>query len=199
MLSKLIAHVEQRQQWVRGESILREQLAMPANREQTKWLTQQLYQLYHEAIKQNGEVSLGRGQTLYRGAGAEYRQGVGYARSADRRRSGEPAVRHTTARRKLGYAGVTDDVRRFIAEQVPKVIKHQPAIARLRRFPGRRGVARRSPPRDAVLFLIQQIENEPASLQYIGQDTWSGCSQSLAKWRGRRRTSATSKSRLLPS
>ena len=171
-----------RKHWARGESILRGQLARPANRQQAKWLAQQLHQLYEEALKQNGEVSLGRGETLYRALEQRLRAELD---ASDLDVVDELVGRlcgiYRTAHRQ-GYAAAADDVRRFAAEQVPKLLARRLVNRRIL-FLAADALHNVAGPRDGLLFLIQQIENEPASLQYTGEDAWSRCGEWQAIWR----------------
>ena len=58
-LGSLVSYFEQRRHFARGEEVLFEQLEHPANTQQSQWLRQRLYELYENALRNYGEVSLG--------------------------------------------------------------------------------------------------------------------------------------------
>src|SRR5262249_18670244 len=51
-----------------AEKVLLDQLRNPAHEQQRSWLTFRLHQLYHNAVANDGEVSLGSGVKLYQAA-----------------------------------------------------------------------------------------------------------------------------------
>jgi hypothetical protein len=64
-LGTLVDFLEQRRHYGRGETVLLEQLKHPAHPQQAMWLTQRLYQLYEDALRHGGDVTLGSGAVLY--------------------------------------------------------------------------------------------------------------------------------------
>ena len=101
------------------------------------------------------------------------------------------------ARTQRRYAAAASDLKRFIAEQLPKLLERQPA-QRLHVISVTAGAVHDVVgPRDGMLFLIQQIENEPAGLPYTGQDTSSACADTLLQWRTEVRDHGDLEKRLL--
>jgi Flp pilus assembly protein TadD len=182
-LSTLISYFEQRGHHARGEQVLFEQLKHPLNVQQAQWLTERLYELYQNALSRDAEVSLGRGETLYRAVTAKIEAGL--ATSAPDYRyqllSRLCSVYSTAQSRRI--PGVADDLRAFAFKRFAAVIHRElnnyasmvnSVAYTLHTVAG---------PRDAMAFLIGEIEREPRWLRYANQDGWQQYGSTLVQWR----------------
>ena len=182
-LGTLVWYFEQRRHYVRGEEVLFEQLKHPLNSRQREWLTQRLYELYENAIRNDGDVSLGRGQTLYRGAAVKIEADMA---------TGSPDHRHRLLNRLCGvyhaanekkFSGVADDLRAFAFQRFSTIMKREmnnysSMVSQLAGTLHDIGGSR-----DGLALLIEQIEREPRWLRYNNQDGWNQYGWMLGQWR----------------
>jgi tetratricopeptide (TPR) repeat protein len=182
-LTTLVSFLESAMHHDRGERLLLAQLAHPVHHQQTLWLTDQLYRLYHNALSTDGEVSLGKGQELYQTLERRLRQDLG-TDDANHRYGlvnllGQ--VYRTAASKKLTH--VQDDLRAFAFRQLAGVLRRQTT-----NYDGvvndvAQAVHDVLGPADGVAFLVDRVESEPAWLRYNNQDGWSRHSWVMAQWR----------------
>jgi predicted Zn-dependent protease len=182
-LGTLVSYFEQRRHYVRGEDVLFEQLKHPANAGQKTWLTQRLYELYENALRNDGEVSLGKGADLYHALVKQLQANLD---------TGDPNHRYNLLNRlctifraahEKKFPGVADDVRAFAFQRFPEALTRDlnnyssmvSAVAQTLR-----DVAS---PRDGLAFLIERIEREPRWLRYSNQDGWQQHGWQIAQWR----------------
>ena len=172
-LATLVGYLESRRHYDRGEKVLLEQLMHPAHQQQRLWLTQRLYELYDNAVRNGGDVSLGSGSALYRAAEQKMLADLANPDQNFRYNLVNRLCSLYRAGHEKEFAGVLDDLRRFASEKVPEVLKGQTnnydsivgmVTSTLRDLAG---------PRDALAFLIERIEQEPSWFRWNNQDGWS--------------------------
>jgi predicted Zn-dependent protease len=182
-LGTLISYLESRAHHARGEQLLFEELEHPANRQQTFWLTQRLYQLYESAISREGDVSLGRGAMLYRAVEQKIQDEM---KTDDHNHRYNLVSRlcgiYRTARDKK-IAGVADDLRAFAFDRLPEVLGRQTNNYQSIVSTVAQTLRDLASPRDGLELLIVQIEREPQWFRLNNQDGWSQHSYQLARWR----------------
>ncbi|TVS17476.1 MAG: hypothetical protein EA424_12615, partial [Planctomycetaceae bacterium] len=124
-LGTLIGYLEQQGHYAAGERRLRQQLERPATRQQSYWLTQRLYQLYENAIRNGAALSIGAGQTLYQNVERTVRGDL---------ETGNHNHRHQLISRLCGIyraagakelSSVEDDLQDFAFEQLPRLLPRQ--------------------------------------------------------------------------
>ena len=182
-LDRFIDYLESRRRFARGETVLFEQLKHPANVQQTYWLRQRLYQLYNEAIRHDGDVTLGSGQTLYRAATAQLQQELGTGDHNHRYNLINKLCTIYRSANEKKLEGVFEDLRGFAFNRLPEVLvgqtnNYQTIVSQvahtLRDVIGARS---------GLEFLIERIENEPSWFRLNNQDGWSRNGYQLARWR----------------
>jgi tetratricopeptide (TPR) repeat protein len=165
-LGALVSYFEQRRHFARGEDVLLEQAKHPCNAEQTRWLMQRLYELYSNAIRNDGDVSLGRGQTLLRAAAAKIEADMATGMPDHRYQLLNRLCDIYRAAHEKKLPAATDDLRAFALERFPSLVKHdlnnytsmvQQLADTVHNIDG---------PRDGLAFLIGQVEREPRWLRY---------------------------------
>jgi tetratricopeptide (TPR) repeat protein len=182
-LGALVSFFEMSMQHDRGEKLLLAQLRKPAHAQQSRWLTDRLDQLYFNALQQDGRVSLGSGPTLYQALEHRLR---------DELSTPDQDHRYTTAnlicqvyRTAFGkkLPGVADDLRAFAFTQLADVLRHQQSNydSFVQVVAGT--VADLIGPGEAVAFVLDRIDAEPAWLRYNNQDGWSRHAWALGQWR----------------
>ncbi len=183
VLNTLVNFLEQQRHYARGESVLLEQLKHPAHAQHARWLTIRLYQLYDNALANDGQVSLGSGRELYHAAAKRIAADLDTGHDHHRYQLVEAlcSLYRTAGNRKID--GVPDDLRAFAFQRLPEVLRRQvhqyPSIVStvahtLRDLAG---------PRDALRFLVERIEDEPAWFRWNNQDGWASHSYLLAQLR----------------
>jgi tetratricopeptide (TPR) repeat protein len=182
-LNSFISYLQSRGHHARGEKILFEQLEHPTNQQQVYWLRQRLYQLYQDAIADDGGVSLGRGLELYRAVQQKIQDELGTPDNNHRYNliSRLCGVYRTAHDKKL--EGCVDDLRVFAFKQLPEVLKHQTNNYQAIAGQVAETLHDLAGPRDGLAVLVQQIEQEPAWFRYGYDDGWSRHGWRLAQWR----------------
>jgi predicted Zn-dependent protease len=182
-LATYIAYLEGAGHFARGEKALAARLERPFHMQQRRWLIERLDQLYHHALQNGGEVSLGKGLLLYRALDKKIQKDLADADENHRYQllTLSCQVFRTAHDKKL--AGVITDLQRFAFDFVPPLLKQQnnqyasivgTVAHTLHDIAG---------PRDGIDFLLRQIEVEPFWLRYNNQDGWSSSATALADWR----------------
>jgi predicted Zn-dependent protease len=182
-LGQLVSFLERRSHFARGETVLAEQLKHPAGAQQTLWLKLRLFQLYGQALANDGDVSLGRGATLYKAVEQQLIEDMATDDQNHRYNlvSRLCSLYRTAANKKI--ATVADDLRTFASRTIPKVLKRQTnqytsivgAVAQ--------ALKDLASPLDALAFLVERIEQEPAWFRWNNQDGWSSHSYLLGELR----------------
>jgi tetratricopeptide (TPR) repeat protein len=182
-LSSLVSFHESMGHHERAEKLLRAQLQRPAHEQQALWLTQQLYTVCNDALAAGGEVSLGKGQELYAALERTLRGDLGTQDANHRHQLVSLLCRvyRTAGMKKL--RGVADDVRGFAFGALADVLRRQSNNydAMVGEVAG--VVHDLLGAGDAVAFLLDRVETEPAWLRYNNQDGWSRHAWALGQWR----------------
>jgi tetratricopeptide (TPR) repeat protein len=182
-LSALVSFHESMGHHARAEKLLRAQLERPAHSQQALWLTQLLYGVCNNALAADSEVSLGKGQELYAALERTLRGDMSTQDANHRYQLVSLLCRvyRTAAMKKL--AGVSDDLRAFAFRALADVLRRQSNNydAMVGEVAG--VVHDLLGPGDAVAFLLDRVETEPAWLRYNNQDGWGRHAWSLGQWR----------------
>jgi len=182
-LGTLVSYLEQTRHYDRGENVLQEQLRHPCNRQQTFWLIERLYELYENAIRNDGDVSLGNAATLYKAAErkiqAELDSGNENHRAA---LIGRLCGIYNAAHDKK-MPSAAEDIKTFAMKRLPEVLKlqtnnYQSAVNQV--ADALHNVAG---PREALAFLIERVEHEPAWFRLNNTDSWNQFGWKIGDWR----------------
>ncbi len=167
----------------RAEKVVIDQLRHPAHAQQRHWLTVRLHQVRQDALIQRVEVSLGSGQKLYQALERKLRADLA-ASTPDQHQElinllcGLYSIGHD-----LKLAGVRDDLRAFATDLLPRVLAQQANAYHNIVGQVDRTIYTLSGPRDALAFLLECIDREPAWLRLTGQNGWSHHAWVLGGWR----------------
>jgi Flp pilus assembly protein TadD len=182
-LTSLVIFMEKAGHFGKGESVFLAQLQHPVHAQQRIWLTEQLYNLYHHALEEGGEVSLGAGRVLYAALHRKLQGDLPNAGQNHRYQLIELLCRvYRTAHYKK-VPGVAADVKAFAFQAVPPILKQQVNNYDTLLANVAQTVHDLAGPRDGLAFLLDQIEAQPRWLIYNLQDGWSRHAQTLATWR----------------
>src|SRR5262249_5835466 len=155
----------------------------PANAQQRHWLTVRLDQLYHDALANDGEVSLGKGQKLYQALERKLRADLDTPEPGHRYELANLLCGvYTTAHQKK-LRGVHDDLKGFASKRLPEVLRHQSSyyhnIVNQVAHTARHVIG----PVGGIEVLLDQMERQPAWLRIMGHDNWSNFAWPLGAWR----------------
>ncbi len=182
-LAILIGELETAGRFVRGENVLLAQLKHPVHAQQRRWLDERLNELYLRALKSRGQVSFGRGISLYRGLERKLRKQLDDGDEQFRYQMISLLCQVYSAAHEKMIAGVADDARALAFQTLPAVLKRQSnhydsairTVAHsLREVAG---------PLDGIVFLLDQIDSQPRWLRYANQDVWNHHATTIADWR----------------
>jgi tetratricopeptide (TPR) repeat protein len=181
-LDKLVSYLEQRGQFAKGEKLLQEQLKHPVNQQQIYWLTEHLDSLYGGAVCKGGSLSLGSGAELYRAVNRKIQADMDAPNDKHRQNLVEILVALYAAAKEKNPVGVADDLRQFAFKRLPEVLKRQRNEYETIVGSVANALHGLAGPRDALAFLIERIEHEPACLRLNNRDGWSQHGVQLAQW-----------------
>jgi tetratricopeptide (TPR) repeat protein/outer membrane lipoprotein-sorting protein len=182
-LGTFVSYLEQTRHYDRGEKVLQEQLKHPVNRQQTFWLNQRLYELYENAIRNDGDASLGNGVTLYRrveqNIQAELDAGDDNHRAAlINRLCGIYSAAHEKK-----MPEVSDNLKSFASKRLPEVLQRQTNNYQSAVNQVADTLHNVAGPRDALAFLIERVEHEPSWFRLNNMDAWNQFGWKIADWR----------------
>jgi Flp pilus assembly protein TadD len=182
-LASFIGLLEDAGHFVRGEKLLLAQMQHPVHAQQRQWHIERLNELYHHALRQGGEVSLGKGRNLYQALDKKLQKDIAQADQNHRARLIMLlcSVYRTAVDKKL--PNVTADVTTFAFEVLPPLLKlqtsdHESVVSTVAHT-----VRDLAGPKDGIAFLLNELDSEPRWLRYSNQDAWSRLGTTLAEWR----------------
>ncbi len=196
-LGSLIDLLENSGHFALGEKVLVTQLVHPVHAQQGRWLKQRLDQLYHHALQNNGDVSLGKGATLYQALNARIQKTLGDADELRRYQSITLLCRVFETAHKQKLPGVVADLKAFAFKVLPPLLKEQTSYHPSIQLTVAQTVRDVVGPRDGIVFLVNAIEAEPRWLRYNNQDGWSRFGVTLADWRREAKELGDDEGRLL--
>ncbi|MCY2995196.1 MAG: VIT domain-containing protein [Planctomycetota bacterium] len=183
-LDRFVYYLEETRHFARGEQVLFDQLKHPAGPQQTLWLTRRLYQRSESATRNDGDVSLGSKDKLYRATEQRIQADLATPDNSHRAQLVQRLCSiYPVAHAEKKFAGVSDDLRTFAFKQLPTVLKRQTndyqslvsqVAETLRQVAGAR---------DSLAFLIERLEQEPRWFRYNYQDGWNQFAWRLGEWR----------------
>ncbi|HEV3120214.1 MAG TPA: hypothetical protein VGY58_24345 [Gemmataceae bacterium] len=182
-LASFITFLESAGHFARGEKALVAHLEHPAHAQQRRWLIERLDRLYHYALQNGGDVSLGKERALYQALSAKIEKDLADTDQNHRYQLIvlQCQVYRTTHDKKL--ADVAKDLRTFAFKFLPPLFKRQTSNYEALVGTVAQTVHDLAGPRDGIVFLLNQIESEPRWLRYNNQDGWNRHAYSLADWR----------------
>ncbi|MCE9564870.1 MAG: hypothetical protein K8U57_22780 [Planctomycetes bacterium] len=184
VLETMIAFTENAKHFDRGEKLLLTQLTHPVHGEQKNWLVRRINELYHRALKFNGEVSLGKGATLYKALEAKLLAEA--AANADQNQRYQTLMLMTQlyrTAREFKIESIIQDVRTFAFKQFPPLVKEQVDNYASLVNEVAEVVHLVVGPRDGIAFVLDRFDDEPGWIRYTNQDSWSQHCHRLGQWR----------------
>lgn len=185
-LQALGSYREGLNEYTTAEKLWLSELKMDHPEGQFQYLTQMLYQHYHRALSNKAEVSLGKGEALYRALYAKLLAELKRPTNENQMNLFVNTLVNIwhSAHHDLKYASVREDVRVFAFDELPKIL----ALYQYRSGQNAVGhVAQRAAEvlghRTALEFLVTRAENEPAWLRLQDGDFWNQLGWYAAQYR----------------
>jgi tetratricopeptide (TPR) repeat protein len=182
-LTTFVGFLDSAGHFARGERVLVEQLKHPVHAQQRRWLIESLHRLYWHALTRDGDVSLGKGNTLYKALNAKMQKDLDDTDQNHRYQLIYQLcqVYRTAHEKKLPDVGA--DVKAFAFQVGPPLLKqltnhHESVVSTIAQT-----VRDVVGPRDGIVFLLDEIDTQPRWLRYNNQDGWSRHGSTLAQWR----------------
>jgi predicted Zn-dependent protease len=182
-LGTLVSYLEQTRHYDRGEKVLQDQLRHPCNRQQTFWLIERLYELYENAIRNDGDVSLGNAATLYQAVEKNIQKELDLGNENHRAALINRLCGIYNAAHDKKMPSASEDIKTFAMKRLPEVLKlqtnnYQSAVNQVAG-----ALHNVAGPRDALAFLIERVEHEPAWFRLNNMDSWNQFGWQIAEWR----------------
>lgn len=182
-LRTFVSYLADRGHFVRAETVLQQQLALPHSAQQQLSLRRQLFELYERALRSDGEVSLGKSVTLYRELvrrlqGDLVQLDNEYRRDLIRRLM---SVYRTARDKNIVSAPV--DLVAFARDQLPAVLRHQVNEHHALVGEVAEAIKELAGAREALAMLVRSLANEPRWFNYVRDDGWNRHCWQLARWR----------------
>ena len=190
VLGSYVSLLEGAQRFVAGETVLQKYLAKPEHPQQKTWLEDRLLQLDNNALDQNGEVSLGKGNGLFLAIAAEAHRRLDAAADENERQNVVSAFTNTldiAHRRNLPDAA--EQVKKFAFETIPAVLKRQQAQYQSTATTPLRVVEATLGPKGALRYVVERLEQYPAWLELGWNNGWQTFGWELGRLRETAETS----------
>src|SRR5262249_9473536 len=182
-LDRLVSYLEGAGHFARGEKVLAAQLGHPVHAQQRRWLNERLNQLYHRALQQDSEVSLGKGPALYRALNDKIQKDLGDSDEYHRYQLVALLCQVCRTAHEKKFPDVVTDLTTFAFKVLPPVLQRQTSYHDSTIAVVAQTVHDLAGARDGIVFLLNQIEKEPRWLRYHNQDGWSRHGETLSDWR----------------
>ncbi|MFL5340111.1 MAG: VIT domain-containing protein [Gemmataceae bacterium] len=167
----------------RGEKFLLEQLKLPVHEQQKLWLVERLNQLYQNALAAGGEVSLGKGDALYKALEQKLRRDLAGPDQNHQYQTIALLLQVYRTARDKGVAGYQADLKSFADKLLPEALKFQANNYDTILQQVAQTEHDLLGPEAAIGFVLDRIDSEPAWMRLSQQDGWSRHGYLLAQWR----------------
>ncbi|MEI6148677.1 MAG: hypothetical protein WCS01_06240 [bacterium] len=169
--------------FARAEQILQAEIKRPANVQQTYWLKERLFEVYTQAIRYSGSVSLGSGQTLYAAELNLFLTELDTDNPSHRNQLIDLLCSFFRAAKgaKLEPAGLRD----FAFQTFPKFLERETTPNNYHYASGRVADTLRDllGAQTGLEFLIECFENEPEWVRNSFYSAWQRHADLLGQWR----------------
>ncbi|MGZ0162967.1 MAG: VIT domain-containing protein [Planctomycetales bacterium] len=182
-LSGYIEFLEEVSRYAQAEKILDVYLQNPSNGPTKNWFLKRQNQVFLQALRKDGRVSLGEGHTLYKKLVARIAEQVPEMDVSYQYTVLSQLVEVFTAANNKHLPKVADDLREFAFNRLPPVLDKMTHQYRTLMDSYARALHDIGGPRHGLEFLMDRVENWPRHLRNGWQDGWSQCGHNMAWWR----------------
>ena len=182
-LDRYVDFAEGAGQFERGEKTLLAQLGHPVHTQQKFWFIRRLNELYRRAIDDGGDVSLGRGEALYKAL--EKKLFVDLASPDQNQRY---AVLHQLVRvyriaQAKKFFVVAADLKASAFQKLTPIFNEQTIGADEIAFEIAGAVRDLIGPREGIAFLLDRIQADGDSMRATGRHSWGDYRDRFGSWR----------------
>ena len=181
-LSGYIEFLEEVSRFAQAEKILDGYLQNPLNGQTGSWLLKRQNQVFLEALRKDGRVSLGEGHTLYKKLVARIIEQVPELDISYQYAMLSQLVDVFTAANDKHLPKVADDLREFAFNRLPPTLDQMTHQYRTLMDQYAQALRDIGGPRHGLEFLMDRVENWPRHLRHGWQDGWSQCGHNMAWW-----------------
>lgn len=179
----LVSMHEGLKQHATAEELLQRLLKKPGSADETRWLSVQLNELYYRTLQSDNAVSLGTGAKLYRALADRIAAEATEAEPNHRYELINLLCRVYQTGRDKKVPTVAADLKAFAHKTLPPMLttqtNHYESVVNQVASTLRQLVDAA----EAVAFLVDRVEQEPAWFKQNNQDGWSRHGWMLAQWR----------------
>ena len=184
-LSRYVQMFEGANRHAEGETLLKKQIARPANDEQRKWLNERLMTLYNNALEHDGAVSIGTGRVnlfkpivdlTIKDIFAATDENVRYNLVARLNTTFDIAQRHK-------LPATVETVTKFAFETMPQLLKKQQSQYRNTVSTILQSISSVLEPKVALRFVIERMEQWPQRFEIQWDNSWNTLGTQLAHYR----------------
>jgi hypothetical protein len=184
ILGSFVHLLEGVSRYAAGEKVLLKHQAHPENDDQRKWLNDRLLALYNSALESDGEVTLGKGNTLFENLVA---RGV---KELDA--SSDENVRHNVVTRMVSTFGIAqrknlksapESLKNFTFETMPTILKKQQNQYRNTATAPLQVITETLGPKITLQYIVERMEQYPPRLESTWDNRWQAFGYELAKRR----------------
>ena len=166
-----------------GEKLLKKLLARPLNGQQQYWLAQRQNQLFHRALQNDGQVSLGAGTDLFVNLEQHLLDQAETTGDSYRQQVLTLFLQVYRTVQKKNIASYQNHFRKFAFEILPPILARQTNNYRDIVKQTSETVRQLLGARDALAFLIDRFETYPGRFERTWESSWSEFAYKLALWR----------------
>jgi tetratricopeptide (TPR) repeat protein len=182
-LSGYIEFLEGVSRFAQAEKILDGFLQDPMNGYTKNWFLKRQNQVFLQALRKDGRVSLGEGHTLYKKLVARMVEQVPEMDVSYQYTVLSQLVEVFTAANNKHLPKVADDLREFAFNQLPPVLDKMTHQYRTLMDSYARALHDIAGPRYGLEFLMDRVENWPRHMRNGWQNGWNQCGHNMAWWR----------------
>jgi predicted Zn-dependent protease len=184
VLGSYVALFEGAHRHAAGEAILLKHLAKLKQEQQRVWLQDRLLQLYNNALDQDGEATLGKGNQLFLQIVAEGFKRIDAAADENVRYNIVSSLTNTfdiAQRHKLKDA--PEQVRRFAFDILPAILRRQQGQYQNTAVTPLRVIEATLGPKAALQYVVERMEQYPQWLEATWNGGWTTFGNELARLR----------------
>ena len=184
VLGDYVHLLEGAHQHAAGEKVLDKYLAHPENDQQRNWLRDRMLAIYNDALANDGEVSVGKGNELFLNIVADGLKQLDAAPDEN--------IRHGLVARLVGtfdiahkhkLSSADDELRKFAFETMAAVLKRQQGQYRNTVHGAAECRDRGAGPKFALQYIVERLEQYPQRLEISWDSGWNVFGYELARRR----------------
>jgi predicted Zn-dependent protease len=182
ILESYFTKLQQKGRDAKVEAIILDHLSRPRNKGQITFFDNRLDKLYYDALVDGAQVSLGKGQVLYKAYLARLLKRLDTADDNVSQQLVTKLLEILKHARRLKWADAHADFRSFAYKRIPELLKRATNNYRsILRDVGNQ-VKEFFGATEAIRYMLDRIDKDPVRFRYRNDDAWNNHASSLAGW-----------------